>query len=143
MLSEAIRFFAGVPAADFFFGTVWDPRFAGAGSSSFGQFGLIPLLLGTLYIGSVAMLFAVPVGLFAAIYMAEYASACRALGCQAAARSSRRHSDHRLRLLRSGHGRPVPARYLRAGQRPGDRRLQQLHPGAERSDRRSSSWASC
>ncbi|MGO7594104.1 hypothetical protein AB9E13_33625, partial [Rhizobium leguminosarum] len=56
------------------FGTVWDPRFAGAGSSSFGQFGLIPLLLGTIYIGLVAMLVAVPVGLFAAIYMAEYAS---------------------------------------------------------------------
>lgn len=74
MLSEAARFFAVVPFADFFFGTVWDPRFAGAGSSSFGQFGLIPLLLGTLYIGLVAMLVAVPVGLFAAIYMAEYAS---------------------------------------------------------------------
>ncbi|NKL86157.1 phosphate ABC transporter permease subunit PstC [Rhizobium leguminosarum] len=70
MLSEAARFFTAVPAMDFFFGTVWDPRFAGAGSSSFGQFGLIPLLLGTIYIGLVAML----VGLFAAIYMAEYAS---------------------------------------------------------------------
>lgn len=32
------------------------------------------LLAGTLYIALVAMLFAVPVGLFAAIYMAEYAS---------------------------------------------------------------------
>ncbi|MBY5559506.1 phosphate ABC transporter permease subunit PstC [Rhizobium leguminosarum] len=74
MLSEAARFFTAVPAMDFFFGTVWDPRFAGAGSSSFGQFGLIPLLLGTIYIGLVAMLVAVPVGLFAAIYMAEYAS---------------------------------------------------------------------
>ncbi len=74
MLTEAAHFFAEVPAADFFFGTVWDPRFAGAGSSSFGQFGLIPLLLGTLYIGFVAMLVAVPVGLFAAIYMAEYAA---------------------------------------------------------------------
>ncbi|WP_028746842.1 phosphate ABC transporter permease subunit PstC [Rhizobium mesoamericanum] len=74
MLTEAANFFAVVPAADFFFGTVWDPRFAGAGSSSFGQFGLIPLLLGTLYIGFVAMLVAVPVGLFAAIYMAEYAA---------------------------------------------------------------------
>jgi phosphate transport system permease protein len=74
MLSEAGRFFAVVPFADFFFGTVWDPRFAGAGGSSFGQFGLIPLLAGTLYIGFVAMLVAVPVGLFAAIYMAEYAS---------------------------------------------------------------------
>ncbi|PWE53050.1 phosphate ABC transporter permease subunit PstC [Metarhizobium album] len=75
MLSEAARFFAMVPASDFFFGTVWDPRFAGAGGTSTeGQFGLIPLLAGTLYIGFVAMLVAVPVGLFAAIYMAEYAS---------------------------------------------------------------------
>src|SRR5690606_40809888 len=34
----------------------------------------IPLLAGTLDIAFVAMLFAVPVGLFSAIYMAEYAS---------------------------------------------------------------------
>ncbi|MBB3976250.1 phosphate transport system permease protein [Rhizobium azooxidifex] len=74
MLTEALRFFSAVPAYEFFFGTVWDPRFAGAGASSSGQFGLIPLLAGTLYIGFVAMLVAVPVGLFAAIYMAEYAS---------------------------------------------------------------------
>ena len=29
MLSEAIRFFQSVSPASFFFGTVWDPRFAG------------------------------------------------------------------------------------------------------------------
>lgn len=75
MLTEATHFFARVPAHEFFFGTVWDPRFAAAGATaSEGQFGLIPLLLGTLYIGFVALLFAVPVGLFAAIYMSEYAS---------------------------------------------------------------------
>lgn len=74
MLSEAARFFAMVPANEFFFGTVWDPRFAGAGGNTFGSFGLVPLLAGTLYIGFVAMLVAVPVGLFAAIYMAEYAA---------------------------------------------------------------------
>lgn len=75
MLTEAIQFFQMVPAHQFFFGTVWDPRFAAAGSTdSSGQFGLIPLLAGTLYIGFVAMLVAVPVGLFSAIYMAEYAS---------------------------------------------------------------------
>ncbi len=74
MLSEAIRFFQEVPASNFFFGTVWDPRFAAAGdTSSGGQFGLIPLLAGTIYIAFVAMLFAVPVGLYSAIYMAEYA----------------------------------------------------------------------
>ncbi|SCB17577.1 phosphate ABC transporter permease subunit PstC [Rhizobium multihospitium] len=75
MLSEAARFFGMVPASEFFFGTVWDPRFAGAGAQTSGTFGLIPLLAGTIYIGFVAMLFAVPIGLFAAIYMAEYASA--------------------------------------------------------------------
>ncbi len=75
MLTEAIHFFNMVPAWEFFFGTVWDPRFAAAGSTgSAGQFGLVPLLAGTLYIGFVAMLVAVPVGLFAAVYMAEYAS---------------------------------------------------------------------
>jgi phosphate transport system permease protein len=60
---------------EFFFGTVWDPRFANVGEgNSSGQFGLIPLLAGTLYIALVAMLVAVPIGLYAAIYMAEYAS---------------------------------------------------------------------
>jgi phosphate transport system permease protein len=72
MLSEAIRFFNSVSPASFFFGTVWDPRFGATGSDG-GQFGLLPLLAGTLYIAFVAMLFAVPIGLFAAIYMSEYA----------------------------------------------------------------------
>ncbi|RCS25064.1 phosphate ABC transporter permease subunit PstC [Phyllobacterium salinisoli] len=75
MLFQTINFFSVVSPWNFFFGTVWDPRFADAGAgATAGQFGLIPLLAGTLYIALVAMLFAVPVGLFAAIYMAEYAS---------------------------------------------------------------------
>ncbi len=75
MLFQTISFFQSVSPWEFFFGTVWDPRFAAAGSGGqVGQFGLIPLLAGTLYIALVAMLFAVPVGLFSAIYMAEYAS---------------------------------------------------------------------
>ncbi|MBY8916174.1 phosphate ABC transporter permease subunit PstC [Nitratireductor rhodophyticola] len=75
MLFETIHFFRSVSLSNFFFGTVWDPRFAAAGAEAQeGQFGLIPLLAGTVYIAFVAMLFAVPVGLMAAIYMAEYAS---------------------------------------------------------------------
>ncbi len=75
MLSETIQFFSAVNPIDFFFGTVWDPRFSAAGSGGeVGQFGLIPLLAGTLYIALVSMLFAVPVGLMAAVYMGEYAS---------------------------------------------------------------------
>ncbi|AXS39615.1 phosphate ABC transporter permease subunit PstC [Breoghania sp. L-A4] len=75
MLSETIQFFSSVPPMEFFFGTVWDPRFAATvgTTSTDGQFGLIPLLAGTIYIAVVAMLFAVPIGLFAATYMAEYA----------------------------------------------------------------------
>ncbi|MEQ8822932.1 MAG: phosphate ABC transporter permease subunit PstC [Filomicrobium sp.] len=76
VLWETIHFFQSVPPADFFFGTVWDPRFTSVGrelSGAEGQFGLIPLLWGTLFISFVALLVAVPIGLFAAIYMSEYA----------------------------------------------------------------------
>ncbi len=76
MLFESIHFFSIIPIQDFLFGTVWDPRFSSAGGagSSEGQFGLLPLLWGTLYISIVALLVAVPVGLFSAVYMSEYAS---------------------------------------------------------------------
>jgi len=73
---ETLHFFQSVSPSEFFFGTVWDPRFSAPGRSGgdAGQFGLLPLLWGTLYISFVALLVAVPIGLFAAIYMAEYAS---------------------------------------------------------------------
>ncbi|MCT4655858.1 MAG: phosphate ABC transporter permease subunit PstC [Cohaesibacter sp.] len=77
MLFEALNFFRHVELVDFFFGTVWDPRFSSAASEGgveAGQFGLLPLLWGTMFISLVALLVAVPIGLFAAIYMAEYAS---------------------------------------------------------------------
>jgi phosphate transport system permease protein len=75
VLFETLHFFDYVSPLSFFFGTVWDPRFSAAGSGgSSGQFGLIPLLWGTLYISFVALIVAVPVGLFSAIYMSEYAS---------------------------------------------------------------------
>ncbi len=75
MLFQTLAFFREVSPLSFFFGTVWDPRFAAAGSDGAqGQFGLIPLLSGTLYIAFVALLVAVPVGLMSAVYMSEYAS---------------------------------------------------------------------
>jgi len=76
MLVQTAHFFEYVSPRNFFFGTVWDPRFAAAGDTAgaAGRFGLLPLLAGTLYIALVAMLVAVPIGLFAAIYMAEYAA---------------------------------------------------------------------
>ncbi|WP_170570293.1 phosphate ABC transporter permease subunit PstC [Ruegeria atlantica] len=66
------EFFKLYPATDFFFGTTWSPSFSGRGGSS--QLGIIPLLWGTFYISIVALLVAVPIGLFAAIYLSEYAS---------------------------------------------------------------------
>ncbi|MBX4335491.1 phosphate ABC transporter permease subunit PstC [Bartonella raoultii] len=76
MFFQTVNFFKSVSFSNFFFGTVWDPRFSASGSGTeVGQFGLIPLFAGTLYIAFVAMLFAVPIGLFSALYMAEYASA--------------------------------------------------------------------
>ena len=66
------EFFKLYPATDFFFGTTWAPSFSGRGGSS--DLGIIPLLWGTLYISIVALLVAVPIGLFAAIYLSEYAS---------------------------------------------------------------------
>jgi phosphate transport system permease protein len=69
LLTESIRFFTQYPAQDFFFNLTWSPNFRGN-----SELGLIPLLWGTLYISIVAMLVAVPLGLFTAIYLAEYAS---------------------------------------------------------------------
>ncbi len=76
MLSESIKFFSQVSPINFFFGTVWDPRFAAADSTGDegGQFGILPLLWGTVYISVIALLVAVPIGLFSAIYTAEYAT---------------------------------------------------------------------
>jgi phosphate transport system permease protein len=77
VLFETLHFFQYVRPTEFLFGTVWDPRFAAAGataSASGGQFGLLPLLWGTLFISFVAMMVAVPIGLLSALYMAEYAS---------------------------------------------------------------------
>ncbi|ONG37103.1 phosphate ABC transporter permease subunit PstC [Alkanindiges hydrocarboniclasticus] len=73
MLGEALRFFKFVSPADFFFGTTWNPGFSSTGGSQ-GEYGLLPLLWGTLMVSCIALLVAVPIGLMAAIYMAEYAT---------------------------------------------------------------------
>lgn len=69
MLFESINFFGLHAWSDFFFGTTWAPNFRGDSDLS-----ILPLLWGTLYISAIALLVAVPVGLFAAIYLSEYAS---------------------------------------------------------------------
>lgn len=74
MLGESLRFFQMISPSDFFFGTVWNPRFATTGAEGQSGFGMLPLMGGTLLISFIAMLVAIPVGLMTAIYMAEYAS---------------------------------------------------------------------
>jgi phosphate transport system permease protein len=76
VLYESLLFFRLVPVSEFIFGTQWSPQMAiradQAGSS--GAFGALPLFAGTALIAFIAMAIAVPVGLFSAIYLSEYAS---------------------------------------------------------------------
>ena len=73
VLGEAVRFFTFVNPIDFFLGTSWNPRFSTTGHGGQGDFGLLPLLWGTLMITIIAMIVAVPIGLMAAVYLSEYA----------------------------------------------------------------------
>jgi phosphate transport system permease protein len=67
LIEETISFFGEVGIGDYLFGTEWAPLFEPA------SFGVLPLVLGTLVVSAIAMLVAVPLGLAAAIYLAEYA----------------------------------------------------------------------
>src|SRR5512137_885696 len=75
VLYEALQFFRMVPVTEFLFGTKWSPQMAIRADQvgSTGAFGAVPLFTGTLLISLIAMVIAVPVGLFSAIYLAEYA----------------------------------------------------------------------
>ncbi|NJH82234.1 phosphate ABC transporter permease subunit PstC [Staphylococcus hyicus] len=68
LLTETITFFTKVPMSKFFLETDWNPF------SSNPKYGIWALILGTLKITAIATIFAVPVGLGAAIYLSEYAS---------------------------------------------------------------------
>ena len=69
LIFETMNFFRLYPWQNFFFNATWNPQFRGG-----SDLGILPLLWGTLYVSFVALLFAVPIGLMAAVYMAEYAS---------------------------------------------------------------------
>ena len=75
LLYEAIAFFRLVPPTEFFFGLRWEPQIAIRADqvAGAGAFGAVPVFLGTLVISFIAMLVAVPIGLFTAIYLVEYA----------------------------------------------------------------------
>lgn len=68
LLSETVMFFNIVPIVDFFTGTVLKPL------SQNPEFGVLPLLFGTILSSMIAMIVAAPIGLMTAIYLSEYAS---------------------------------------------------------------------
>ena len=76
LLFESLRFFQMVSPFEFLFGLEWSPQIALREDqvASAGKFGALPLFAGTLLISFIAICIAAPVGLMAAIYMAEYAS---------------------------------------------------------------------
>ncbi len=67
LLYEAIGFFREVPITDFLTGTEWTPLFADK------NYGILPLVSGTLLTTFIAIAVALPVGLTIAIYLNEYA----------------------------------------------------------------------
>ncbi len=72
---ESFRFFGMVSPVDFLLGTQWSPQIAMRSDQygSTGGFGAVPLFAGTFLVMALAMMVAAPVGLFSAIYLAEYA----------------------------------------------------------------------
>lgn len=76
LIFESIRFFERIPITEFLFGVQWSPQIAMRSDqvASQGAFGSLALLAGTCLIAAIAMSVAVPVGLFSAIYLTEYAN---------------------------------------------------------------------
>lgn len=76
LLFEALRFFELVSPLEFFFGLNWEPQIPirEGQVTAGGAFGAIPVFAGTLLISAIAMMVAIPIGLFSAIYLTEYAN---------------------------------------------------------------------
>ena len=68
LLGETIKFFQDAGVGAFITDEDWKPLFADP------QFGIWPLINGTLLVTAIAILVAVPVGLGSAIYLSEYAT---------------------------------------------------------------------
>lgn len=68
LVVESIPFFSHVSFWDFLTGTEWAPMFED------GQYGILPLVTGTLLTATVALVVAVPMGTTIAIFLSEYVS---------------------------------------------------------------------
>jgi phosphate transport system permease protein len=67
LVVPALEFFREVSIVEFLTGTKWAPRFKPP------AYGVLPLVLGTLWTTAIALLVAVPLGLGAAVFLSEYA----------------------------------------------------------------------
>lgn len=68
LLIPTLEFFDTVTLKEFFTGTDWSPQFEPP------AFGVLPIVVGTLSVALWGMLFAIPMGLGAAVFLSEYAS---------------------------------------------------------------------
>lgn len=68
LLVEALEFFREINPIAFLTGTTWSATIEPH------QFGVLPLVAGTLMVACIALLVAIPLGLVSAIYLAEYAT---------------------------------------------------------------------
>jgi phosphate transport system permease protein len=68
LIMPALEFFGDVSLWDFLTGTTWTPLFLD------GEFGVLPLVVGTVLISLLSALVAFPLGLGVAIYLSEYAN---------------------------------------------------------------------
>jgi phosphate transport system permease protein len=68
LVGETFAFFREVSVIEFLFGTEWTPLFARQ------QFGVLPLVAGTVLVSGIAMAVALPGGVLSAIYLSEYAN---------------------------------------------------------------------
>jgi phosphate transport system permease protein len=68
LIQQALVFFSQVPVTDFLFGATWTALFNNP------QYGVLPLVGGTLMITVIAMGVSVPLGIMSAIYLSEYAA---------------------------------------------------------------------
>jgi phosphate transport system permease protein len=76
LIFESWAFFRLIPLSEFLFTLNWEPQIAIRDDqvAGAGAFGVIPVFVGTLVIMTIALFFAVPIGLFAAIYLNEFAA---------------------------------------------------------------------
>ena len=68
LVLPALDFFREVSVRDFLTGTTWTPLFLD------GEFGVVPLVVGTFVISFLAALVAFPLGVGVAVYLSEYAN---------------------------------------------------------------------